>query len=76
MNTAAVLDTAAKACALATAVLGPAGPDRTLVAALLAELDDRDRAEVVTSAIVSAALEGAVRQSIALDVAWSRTTPQ
>lgn len=75
MNTADVLATAARATALATAVLGPGGPDRTLVATLLAELDEPDRSEVVTLAIVSAALEGAIRQGIALDVAWSRTTP-
>jgi hypothetical protein len=69
-----VLDASAKATALATAALGAAGPDRAMVTALLAELTDEERAEVVTLALVSAAAGGWVRRGIALDVAMSRTT--
>ncbi len=72
----AVLEVTATATALATAALGVDGPDRILVAALLAELPDVDRAEVVTQALVFAAVGGQVRCGVALDVAASRATDE
>lgn len=73
MTPACALDASAQAVALATAALAEAGPDRALVVALLAELTDEDRAEVVTRALALAAAGGWVRRGIALDVAWART---
>jgi hypothetical protein len=61
-----------RAAALATAALAETGPDRALVAQLLAEIDEEDRAEAVTLAIVFAAVGEQVCRGIALTVAQSK----